>query len=138
MKKLLIFIVLLAAIGGYFVISKPDTDDGAATPTPVSQMTETPQATSTPTPVVSAAAAPKSATFTMAQVAQHKTEADCYTAISGAVYDLTAFVTKHPGGDRAIFKICGIDGTSAFQNQHGGQQKQMELLATFKIGVVVK
>ncbi len=74
----------------------------------------------------------------MAQVAQHKTEADCYTAISGAVYDLTAFVTKHPGGDRAIFKICGIDGTSAFQNQHGGQQKQMELLVTFKIGVVVK
>lgn len=78
------------------------------------------------------------ATFTMAQVAQHGTAASCYSAIGGSVYDLTSFVTKHPGGQSAIKSLCGVDGTAAFSAQHGGQGKPESVLAQYKIGVVTK
>lgn len=74
--------------------------------------------------------------FTLAEVAQHATDGDCYTAINGNVYDLTAWVHQHPGGDRNILKICGIDGTRAFGGQHGGSQEILALLAGFEIGTL--
>lgn len=77
-----------------------------------------------------------SATFTMAQVAQHGTAASCYSAINGSVYDLTPFVTKHPGGQAAIKSLCGVDGTAAFNGQHGGQASPASVLAQYKIGVL--
>lgn len=75
-------------------------------------------------------------TFTMSQVAQHDTEADCYTAINGTVYDLTAYINKHPGGDRNILRICGIDGSNSFDNQHGGESKPERILAGFEVGTL--
>ena len=77
-------------------------------------------------------------TFTITQVATHNSEADCYSAINGNVYDLTAFITKHPGGDRNILRICGIDGSAAFDGQHGGDSKPERILAGFEIGTLVK
>lgn len=77
-------------------------------------------------------------TFTIAQVATHNSEANCYSAINGNVYDLTAFITKHPGGDRNILRICGIDGSAAFDGQHGGDSKPERILAGFEIGTLVK
>ena len=74
--------------------------------------------------------------ITMAEVAKHNSAASCYTAISGSVYDLTAWVNQHPGGKEAILSLCGTDGTAAFKNQHGGQKKQEDTLATYKIGLL--
>lgn len=76
--------------------------------------------------------------FTMAQVAQHASAASCYTVVSGSVYDVTAFVTKHPGGQSAIKSMCGVDGTAAFSAQHGGQGSPASTLAKYKIGVLVQ
>jgi len=73
--------------------------------------------------------------YTLAQVALHATKTDCWTAINGSVYNLTPFIPNHPGGD-AILAICGIDGTSAFDNQHEGQRRPAAELATLKIGVL--
>ncbi len=82
--------------------------------------------TSAPTPTV--------ATYSMAEVAAHNSAASCYTAIEGAVYDVTSYVSKHPGGQSAIKSICGVEGSAAFGGQHGSSGKPSSVLAQFKIG----
>jgi cytochrome b involved in lipid metabolism len=76
------------------------------------------------------------AIFTMADMASHNNEKSCYTTIRGNVYDLTSFINKHPGGSANILKICGKDGTSAFENKHGGRPKPEQELAGLQIGVL--
>ena len=58
----------------------------------------------------------QTATFTAEQVAEHKTEDDCWTIISGSVYDLTSYIPNHPGGNE-ILRACGVDGTSLFKTR---------------------
>lgn len=77
-------------------------------------------------------------TFTMAEVAAHASAASCYSAINGSVYDLTSFINGHPGGSAAIKSLCGVDGTAAFNAQHGGTGKPAQMLASFKIGVLAQ
>lgn len=76
-------------------------------------------------------------TFTLAQMAMHNSSASCYTTINGAVYDVTAWIQKHPGGAQAILSLCGKDGSAAFNGKHGGQRRPEQELATFKIGVLI-
>ncbi len=73
-------------------------------------------------------------TYSISEVALHKASTNCWTAISGEVFDLTTWIKQHPGGDKAILSICGIDGTKAFEGQHGGKAKIEMKLETFKIG----
>ncbi len=77
-------------------------------------------------------------TYTLAEVALHNTPGSCWSAVNGAVYDLTGAIEKHPGGPEAIKKICGTDGTSLFTKQHGGQEKPNMFLTSLKIGVLVQ
>ena len=84
--------------------------------------------------------------FAMNEVANHKSKDDCWTVISGNVYDLTEFIKRHPGGDE-ILRACGTDGTSLFNSRQteDGQyvgsgsphsQYATEQLGTLKIGEV--
>lgn len=98
----------------------------------------TPVQETTPTQEVAPTEAKALPTYTLADVATHNEEASCWTAINGQVYDLTAFIKKHPGGDRNILRICGIDGSQAFNAQHGGKKRPEETLAWFEIGVLSK
>jgi hypothetical protein len=77
------------------------------------------------------------AAYTLSEVGKHSTEDDCWTAIGSNTYNLTEWISQHPGGDRAILSICGIDGTAAFQGQHGGQGAPEAMLATFKNGILI-
>lgn len=149
MKKTIIVVLVLGAIGGalYYLSSKsavtPDTQPSLPNPYTSTTTEETsgttkttpeptkPATTSSPKPTTSG---PK--TFTMAEVATHNSEASCYSAIGGNVYDLTSFISEHPGGDRNILKICGKDGTSAFEGQHGGQYRPEQILAGLQIGIL--
>ena len=74
--------------------------------------------------------------YTMAQVAAHNSSASCWSAINGSVYDLTSFISQHPGGQAAIKSLCGVDGSAAFNGQHGGQARPASELVGFKIGVL--
>lgn len=76
--------------------------------------------------------------LTPTQVATHNTATSCYTIINGAVYDLTTWITQHPGGPDVIVGLCGRDGTEAFSNAHGGQGEPEQTLEQFKIGVVAQ
>lgn len=74
--------------------------------------------------------------YAMSDVEAHGSEASCRTVIRGNVYDVTAWINQHPGGDRNILKTCGIDATAAFERKHGGQEKPENILAGFEIGTV--
>jgi cytochrome b involved in lipid metabolism len=75
-------------------------------------------------------------TFRMAEVATHDSKSSCWTAIRGAVYDLTDWVGKHPGGEEAIASLCGKDGTQSFVAQHEGQENPESVLAGYRIGAL--
>lgn len=77
-------------------------------------------------------------TFTMAEVALHANTTSCYSVVNGSVYDLTTWIPKHPGGERAIKGICGKDGTDGFNGKHGGKPQPESTLASFKIGVLAQ
>ena len=72
--------------------------------------------------------------ITAATVAQHASPSDCWTTISGRVYNLTSFIASHPGGVSRIITLCGINGTSAFSTQHAGNQAALAALAPLIIG----
>lgn len=77
-------------------------------------------------------------TYTLADIAKHANASSCYTAVRGTVYDLTNFITKHPGGAENILKICGKDGTSAFTRKHAGRPEPEQELAGHEIGKLAK
>ncbi|MEN9582396.1 MAG: hypothetical protein RL641_350 [Candidatus Parcubacteria bacterium] len=74
--------------------------------------------------------------FSVADVATHKTKSDCWSIVRGNVYDLTSWISQHPGGSGPIVGMCGIDATEAFVDQHGGKSNPEAELASFKIGIV--
>lgn len=76
--------------------------------------------------------------ITLAQVANHASQSSCWSAIDGGVYDLTPWISEHPGGEEAILSICGIDGSAAFNDQHGGDGRASSRLAAFKIGTLAQ
>ncbi|MEN9913053.1 MAG: hypothetical protein RLY66_461 [Candidatus Parcubacteria bacterium] len=74
--------------------------------------------------------------YGMTEVATHNNASSCWSAINGSVYDLTSWIGRHPGGEGAILSICGKDGSSAFNDQHGGERRPANELAGFKIGLL--
>ncbi len=126
-----IIIVVILVVGGYFLVTSAPTQ----APQEENTATTTPQETATTTPEI---AATSSTAYTLLQVATHKDKTSCWSAVNGSVYDLTSWIGKHPGGDAAILSICGKDGSTAFEKQHGGMAKQAALLTTFKIGVLTQ
>lgn len=76
--------------------------------------------------------------LTMAEVAKHNSQSDCYIIVSDSVYDVTKFIPNHPGGPQRIIPLCGKDATSAFTGQHGGQPQPEAALASMKIGALQK
>jgi cytochrome b involved in lipid metabolism len=72
--------------------------------------------------------------YTLAQVATHSNSTSCWSVVNASVYDLTSWINSHPGGKQAIVSMCGKDATTAFENQHGGQRRPEQELASFFIG----
>ncbi|HEY5713742.1 MAG TPA: cytochrome b5-like heme/steroid binding domain-containing protein [Candidatus Gracilibacteria bacterium] len=72
--------------------------------------------------------------YTLEDVALHSTQEDCWSVINDGVYDLTSFVSRHPGGVKNILRICGIDGSDLFNRKHGRSKKANTALILLKIG----
>ena len=114
----------------------------APTPIPTASATPTPTQTPTPTPVVTPTPTPTPTTavagYTMTQVRANDSARSCWTAIDGIVYDLTRWISNHPGGSSAILFLCGTDGTNAFKAQHENQSRPAIRLDTYRIGPLNK
>lgn len=113
----------------------------AATNAGASSSVSTPTVAPSPTASASAsasrsAASPAAGTYAMADVATHNSAQSCWSVVNGGVYDLTAWISQHPGGPGVIKAMCGVDSTSAFLGQHSGQRRPTSELASFKIGTL--
>ena len=100
------------------------------TPTPTPTVTATPTPTPTPTPTI--------AGYTMAQVKANNSAKSCWTVVDGFVYNLTSWISSHPGGAGAILFLCGTDGTNAFKAQHENQARPAVRLDSYKLGPLNK
>ncbi|KAM0232283.1 hypothetical protein ACHAP5_010803 [Fusarium lateritium] len=58
------------------------------------------------------------ATIPRAEVAQHNTTESCWIVIHGTVWDVTDFLSEHPGGRTLILKSAGEDATAPYDEVH--------------------
>ena len=110
--------------------AKPAVSASAA---PTASASATPKPSVTPT-----AAATVAASYTMAQVSANKSAAKCWSVINGDVYDLTKWISAHPGGAGAILSLCGTDGTQDFNAMHRSQGRPISVLGNYLLGPLAK
>lgn len=79
--------------------------------------------------------APVSYTLTRALVAEHNTPSDCWVTGNNNVFDVTAYIRLHPGGERNITDYCGKDIQAAFDSQ-GHSANASNIFASYKIGTL--
>ncbi len=108
-KSVLILSVLALLAGGYLILGNESTPYDVGT---TSSFTAT-------RAVVQAAGVASNGAVTKSALAAHSTDKDCWVAISGKVYDLSAFSALHPGGSREITRACGTDATSEYVRERG-------------------
>jgi len=48
----------------------------------------------------------------------HNTRGDAWTAIDGKVYNITPYLSYHPGGEKELMRAAGRDGTKLFTLTH--------------------
>lgn len=56
--------------------------------------------------------------FTLADVAKHNKESDCWVVVNGQVLDVTNFLPDHPGGKKSILLFAGKDASEEFNMLH--------------------
>ncbi|KAF9108634.1 hypothetical protein BGX29_009289 [Mortierella sp. GBA35] len=56
--------------------------------------------------------------YTLADVKEHNRYDDAWTVLNGKVYNMTAYLPFHPGGEKEIMRCAGRDGTRLFNLTH--------------------
>lgn len=56
--------------------------------------------------------------FSLQEVSRHNKEHDCWIIIDNKVYDVTNFLSIHPGGKRVIIPYAGKDASKVFHSFH--------------------
>ncbi|KZZ98790.1 Aldolase-type TIM barrel [Moelleriella libera RCEF 2490] len=56
--------------------------------------------------------------FDAAEVAKHNTSESCWVILYNEVYDVTDFLSSHPGGPSVILRLAGQDATEDFDPVH--------------------
>ena len=56
--------------------------------------------------------------LTAEEVSKHQTPSDCWTVISGVVYNISPFMEYHPGGRAELLKGAGCDCTALYMKYH--------------------
>ncbi|KII91200.1 hypothetical protein PLICRDRAFT_105152 [Plicaturopsis crispa FD-325 SS-3] len=74
--------------------------------------------------------------FTAEDVANRKSSSDCWVTRNGKVYNVSAFLPDHPGGDDLILKVAGQDIDNAMDNpeEHQHSESAYEMLEEYAIG----
>jgi len=49
---------------------------------------------------------------------QHNKRDDAWSAINGKVYNITPYLSFHPGGEKELMRVAGRDGTKLFASTH--------------------
>lgn len=107
----------------FFSQSKPQNQEGVK-PTPVLKKSDQNMK--------------KNKKYSIKEVTKHNKESDCWLIINNQVYDVTKFITTHPGG-RAILEGCGKQATNLYQTRPMGSntphsKKANNLLKQYYLG----
>ncbi|ORY94121.1 cytochrome b5-like heme/steroid binding domain-containing protein [Syncephalastrum racemosum] len=71
--------------------------------------------------------------FSFEDISKHNTRDDLWMVINGKVYDITAFVDEHPGGEEVLVDEGAKDATGPFDDV-GHSDDARELLQKYYIG----
>lgn len=78
-----------------------------------------------------------SGTFPLAEIGRHAVAEDCWMAIDGQVYDLTAYLPEHPSRPSIILPWCGREATEAYRTKSKGRAHSPAadaMLSEYRIG----
>ncbi|KIX06652.1 uncharacterized protein Z518_04628 [Rhinocladiella mackenziei CBS 650.93] len=71
--------------------------------------------------------------LTSEDLASHRQKEDLYVVVHNKVYNISPFVTEHPGGEDALLDVAGTDATEAFEDV-GHSDEARALLKGFLVG----
>lgn len=75
------------------------------------------------------------------EVAKHSSPKDCWVVIKDKVYDLSAYIPKHPAPDELITRYCGKNadvGWDTKDRKSSHSRSAARLLARYEIGELAK
>ena len=71
--------------------------------------------------------------YSAKEVAAHATRDDAWVIVDGGVFDITAYIDIHPGGD-SILENVGGDASAGFHGDQHPQPKATDVLNEMFIG----
>lgn len=77
--------------------------------------------------------------YSLAEVMRHRQTSDCWMAIAGVVYDITAYLPSHPSNPDIINAWCGNEATAAWQTKTRSRPHSSyadSLLQQYRIGIL--
>ena len=74
--------------------------------------------------------------ISLAELAEHKSQFDAWTAYKGKVYNITQYIAYHPGGATTLMSGAGKDCTKQFTKFHAWVNAE-SMLAKCLIGVLM-
>ncbi|KAJ3733857.1 FMN-dependent dehydrogenase-domain-containing protein [Lentinula guzmanii] len=74
--------------------------------------------------------------WSIEEVSKHGDATSCWLIIKNKVYDVTEFLSKHPGGPSIILKYAGCDATSAYEPIHPPDAIQQYLSPSQHLGAL--
>ena len=72
------------------------------------------------------AGAPVKKSYSLAEVATHATPGNCWMAIHGKVYDVTAYLPDHPSRPEIVEVWCGREASTAYDTKTRGRRHSEE------------
>eukprot|EP00906_Rhabdomonas_costata_P037645 RCo053069 len=63
-------------------------------------------------------------TCSLEEVKKHSSQSDCWIIVSGKVYDVTSYLSEHPGGSQILLSNAGKDATTMFEGIHSPSAKE--------------
>ena len=74
--------------------------------------------------------------ITLAQLATHDDKTDCWVGFEDKVYDITSYLSRHPGGVNAIARHCGTveNFENAFAKKHGTRKVSLFMQVAVYMG----
>lgn len=116
----------------------PVPSASAPAASPAASASAAPSGSASPASSASPSASGTSSTtsITRAMLAQHSTPQDCWAAVGGKVYNLTAWEAQSGSSAKGIDEFCGTDATEAFAAQNTGGTPAEDVLAGTQVGIL--
>jgi len=76
-------------------------------------------------------------TYSLADIASYNSNQKAWVVIHNNIYDVTAFLNEHPGGEEVLLEQASKDATEAFEDV-GHSTDAREMMKKFKVGELVE